>query len=98
RSICTRAGEPRPMIIVLKPQPTPEQIRHVLERIEELGFTPHLSQGVARTIIGVIGDERKLQATPLQAIDGVEQVISVLKPFKLASLEFKPEPSVFEVK
>jgi 3-deoxy-7-phosphoheptulonate synthase len=86
------------MIIVLKPQPTPEQIQHVLERIEELGFTPHLSQGVSRTIIGVIGDERKLQATPLQAIDGVEQVISVLKPFKLASREFKPEPSVFEVK
>ena len=86
------------MIIVLKPQPTPEQIQHVLERIEELGFTPHLSQGISRTIIGVIGDERKLQATPLQAISGVEQVIPVLKPFKLASKEFRPEPSVFEVK
>ncbi|RUL88230.1 3-deoxy-7-phosphoheptulonate synthase [Tautonia sociabilis] len=86
------------MIIVLKPQPTPEQIQHVLERIEDLGFTPHLSQGVSRTIIGVIGDERKLQATPLQAIAGVEQVIPVLKPFKLASREFRPEPSVFEVK
>ena len=48
------------MIIVLKPHPTPEQIDHVLERIEELGFKPHLSQGVARTIIGVIGDEDKL--------------------------------------
>ena len=85
------------MIIVLKPQSTPEQIQHVLGRIEELGFTPHLSQGIARTIIGVIGDERKLQATPLQAIDGVEQVIPVLKPFKLASREFQAEPSVFEV-
>jgi 3-deoxy-7-phosphoheptulonate synthase len=86
------------MIIVLKPQPTPDQIQHVLERIEELGFQPHLSQGVSRTIIGVIGDERKLQATPLQAIDGVEQVIPVLKPFKLASREFRPEPSVIEAK
>ncbi|WP_169980044.1 3-deoxy-7-phosphoheptulonate synthase [Tautonia rosea] len=86
------------MIIVLKPQPTPDQIQHVLERIEELGFQPHLSQGVSRTIIGVIGDERKLEATPLQAIDGVEQVIPVLKPFKLASREFRPEPTVIEVK
>ena len=49
------------MIIVLKPHPTPEVVEHVLERIEALGFTPHLSQGVSRTIIGVIGDEDKLQ-------------------------------------
>src|SRR5262245_7109137 len=86
------------MIIVLKPNSTPEQVRHVIERIEELGFTPHISQGVARTIIGVIGDERKLAAEPLQAIVGVEQVLPVMKPFKLASREFRPEDSVFEVK
>jgi 3-deoxy-7-phosphoheptulonate synthase len=86
------------MIIVLKPHSTPEQIAHVLERIEELGFTPHLSQGVARTIIGVIGDEEKLQVEPLQAISGVESVLPILKPFKLASREFHPEPSVIEVK
>jgi 3-deoxy-7-phosphoheptulonate synthase len=86
------------MIIVLKPHPTPSQIRHVLERIEQLGFVPHLSQGVARTIIGVIGDEEKLQVEPLQAIAGVEQVLPILKPFKLASREFHPEDSVVEVK
>ncbi len=86
------------MIIVLKPDPTPAQIDHVRERIEELGFTPHISQGISRTIIGVIGDEQKLAATPLQAIDGVEQVIPVLKPFKLASLEFKNDPSTVETK
>ena len=86
------------MIIVLKPHPTPELIQHVLERIEALGFTPHLSQGVARTIIGVIGDEDKLQAEPLQAIAGVEQVVPILKPFKLASREFHAEDSVFDIK
>src|SRR5438309_4207572 len=86
------------MIIVLKPQPTPEMIRHVIQRIEELGFTPHLSQGVARTIIGVIGDEDKLQVEPLQAIPGVEQVVPILKPYKLASREFHGEDSRFEVK
>ena len=86
------------MIIVLKPHATPEVVEHVLERITALGFTPHLSQGVARTIIGVIGDEAKLQVEPLQAIPGVEQVVPILKPFKLASREFHPEGSVFEAK
>src|SRR6516165_12782176 len=86
------------MIIVLKPQPTPELVKHVLERIEALGLTPHLSQGVARTIIGVIGDEEKLQVQPMLAIPGVEQVVPILKPFKLASREFHREDSVFEIK
>jgi 3-deoxy-7-phosphoheptulonate synthase len=86
------------MIIVLKPHSSPAVVDHVLERIAALGFTPHLSQGVARTIIGVIGDETKLQVEPLQAIPGVEQVVPILKPFKLASREFHPEGSVFEAK
>ncbi|SIO64967.1 3-deoxy-D-arabinoheptulosonate-7-phosphate synthase [Singulisphaera sp. GP187] len=86
------------MIIVLKPHATQEVIDHVIERIEALGFTPHLSQGVARTIIGVIGDEDKLQAEPLQAIAGVEQVVPILKPYKLASREFHGEASVFDIK
>jgi len=86
------------MIIVLKPHQSPEVVKHVLERIEAMGFTPHLSQGVARTIIGVIGDEDKLQVEPLQAIPGVEQVVPILKPYKLASREFHAEDSVFEIK
>ena len=86
------------MIIVLKPHPTPDVVAHVIERIEALGFTPHLSQGVSRTIVGVIGDEDKLQAEPLLAIPGVEQVVPILKPFKLASREFHPDDSVFEIK
>jgi 3-deoxy-7-phosphoheptulonate synthase len=86
------------MIIVLKPHPAPEVVEHVLERIAALGLTPHLSQGVSRTIIGVIGDEEKLQVQPLQAIAGVEQVVPILKPFKLASREFHAEDSVVAIK
>src|ERR1700734_2174843 len=77
------------MIIVLKRDSTPEQIDHILERIRDLGFKPHLSEGEKRTIIGVIGDEDKLQVQPLSAIPGVEQVLPILKPFKLASREFQ---------
>ena len=86
------------MIIVLKPHPAPEVVEHVLERIAALGLTPHLSQGVSRTIIGVIGDEDKLQVEPLQAIPGVEKVVPILRPFKLASREFHPEDSSFAIK
>src|ERR1700693_458057 len=82
------------MIIVLRPNSTPEQLDHVLERIKELGFKAHLSKGERRTIIGVIGDENKLQAQPLQAIPGVEQVLPILKPFKLASREFHKKDTV----
>src|SRR5262245_43580926 len=85
------------MIIVLKPGVTQEQVDHVLERIAELGFKPHLSRGERRTIIGVIGDEDKLQAEPLSAIAGVEQVMPVLKPFKLASREMHAGDTVVEV-
>jgi len=85
------------MIIVLRPHSTPEQIEHILERIKELGFKAHLSKGELRTIIGVIGDENKLHAEPLSAIPGVEQVLPILKPFKLSSREFHADDSVVRV-
>src|SRR5947199_9512531 len=84
------------MIIVVRPDSTPEQIDHILERIQELGYKPHVSRGELRTIIGVIGDENKLQSEPLAAIPGVEQVLPILKPFKLASRELRPDDSVLE--
>src|SRR5262245_4296356 len=85
------------MIIVLRPNSSTEQIDHILERIRELGFKAHLSRGELRTIIGVIGDENKLQAEPLAAIPGVEQVLPILKPFKLASWELHPADTVVEL-
>src|SRR5438067_9065600 len=85
------------MIIVLRPDSTEGQIEHVLDRIRELGFRPHLSRGERRTIVGVIGDEGKLQAEPLSAIPGVAQVLPILKQFKLASREMHPTDTVVEV-
>src|SRR5579864_3426969 len=85
------------MIIVLRPNTTDAQIEHVLERIAELGLKPHLSKGEHRTIVGVIGDENKLQAEPLEAIPGVEQVLPIMKPFKLASREFNKQDTVVVV-
>src|ERR1700722_7105012 len=77
------------MIIVLRENATQPEIDHVLDRIRELGLKPHVSQGEHRTIIGVIGDETKLPPDPLQAIAGVEQVMPVMKPYKMASREYQ---------
>src|SRR5713226_10407097 len=85
------------MIIVVRPNSTREQIDHILKRIQELGYRPHISEGKLRTIIGVIGEENKLQVEPLAAIPGVEQVLPILKPFKLASREFHQPDSVVQV-
>lgn len=85
------------MIIVVKPGANEAQIDHIIGRVVELGLKPHVSKGTERTIIGVIGDESKLQAEPLQAIPGVEQVIPVLKPYKLASREKHREETVIDI-
>jgi 3-deoxy-7-phosphoheptulonate synthase len=85
------------VIIVLKPGVTDEQIDHVIQRVESLGLRAHLSRGTYRTIIGIIGDESKAQAEPLSAIPGVAQVVPILPPYKLASIEAQPEPTIVEV-
>ena len=79
------------MIIVVKPDATPEQIEHIIKKIKDHGLQAHVSKGTERTIIGAIGDEAILQSVPLEAIPGVEKVLPILKPFKLASWEFRRE-------
>jgi 3-deoxy-7-phosphoheptulonate synthase len=85
------------MIIVLCPDVTEEQIEHILDKIRDMGLTPHISRGVERTIVGVIGDERLFSENTIESIPGVEQVMPILKPFKLASREFKQENSIVTV-
>ena len=85
------------MILILKSDATEPQIQHVIARVKELGFDAHLSRGTYRTIVGLIGDERLLQAESLHAIPGVEQVVPVMPPYKLASLEAHPQPSIVDV-
>lgn len=85
------------MIIVLRPDATEEQIRHLKERLENLGLSVHLSRGKERTVVGAIGDERVLQEQPLEAFPGVEKVVPILKPYKLASREFHSENTVVNI-
>ncbi|MDB4914653.1 MAG: 3-deoxy-7-phosphoheptulonate synthase [Gemmatimonadetes bacterium] len=76
------------MIIITRPDITDDELDHLRERIEAAGLHTHLSRGEHRTIIGCIGDETKLMELPLRSIPGVESVMPVLKPYKLASREF----------
>ncbi|MDD2630202.1 MAG: 3-deoxy-7-phosphoheptulonate synthase [Limnochordia bacterium] len=88
------------MIIVMEPKADSTQLNRVIERLKELGFEAHLSQGVERTIIGAVGDKTKINLQFLEALPGVEKVVPILQPFKLASKEFlhhKSEVSVGDV-
>ena len=85
------------MLIILQSDVSDSQVEHVLARVAELGFKAHLSRGTYRTIIGLIGDEQKISPEPLKAIPGVQDVVRVLPPYKLASREAHPQPSVVDV-
>ncbi len=85
------------MIVVLKPGTTKEQFEHIIDRVKEFGFKPHPIVGEERTVIACVGDERgKVQLQALESLEYVENVLPILKPFKLASKETKPR-SVIKV-
>ena len=82
------------MIIVMKQGATDEEIQNAISRINELGYKEHVIKGVERTVIGAIGDERgKYMLESLVSLNGVESAMPILKPFKLASAEGRPERS-----
>lgn len=86
------------MIIVMRAGASEEQLQHVINQIEGRGYTPHLMRGVERNVIGAIGDQRdKMSLQELEVLPGVESVMPILQPYKLASLEAKPEPSRIRV-
>lgn len=86
------------MIIVMKQGAGKEALAEVKKRIKELGYKPHVIHGETRDVVGAVGDERgKTVLQSLESLPGVESVVPILKPYKLASREVKPEPSSFEI-
>jgi len=85
------------MIIVMGPGHSEEQLQAVIRRIEDMGYSVHLSRGVERTIVGAVGHKDKTPLQVLEQMEGVEAVIPILRPYKLASREFKPERTVVNV-
>ncbi|MGI6684838.1 MAG: 3-deoxy-7-phosphoheptulonate synthase [Bacillota bacterium] len=85
------------MIVVMDHGAKDDQIRGVIERLEKAGFNIHLSKGVERTIIGAVGDKTRLNFLAIEAMTGVEKVVPILHPYKLASKEFKSEQTIIRV-
>jgi 3-deoxy-7-phosphoheptulonate synthase len=86
------------MMIVMKADATPEEIEAVVGRIESVGARAHRSPGDEVTVIGAIGDREHIAKLELEGSAGVDRVVPILKPYKLASAQIKHnEPSVFEI-
>ncbi|CAN5613143.1 3-deoxy-7-phosphoheptulonate synthase [soil metagenome] len=85
------------MIIVMN-QGTPDaSIDRVVAEIEKMGSKAHLSRGQFRTVIGAVGEEGTLDQNHLASLDGVEKVVPIMKPYKLASREFHEDDTIVEL-
>ena len=85
------------MIVVMKPSATQEDLERVLERVQRLGLEAHLSSGESHTIIGLVGETGRIDRNAFEVMPGVERVVRVAEPFKLANREFHPQDTVIQV-
>ncbi len=85
------------MLVVMRDHASQEAIDHVVERLQEAGAEAHLSRGQIKTIIGVIGDRETIYSLELEGMPGVQEVVRVLKPYKLVDREFQQEDTVVTV-
>jgi len=83
------------MMIIMQTDATQDQIAAVVIRVEEYGLRAHLSSGEERTVIGAVGDRRPVMMDQFLHLPGVDRVVPISRPYKLASREFRPEDSVF---
>src|SRR5918999_791369 len=81
----------------MNPDASPAAIDRVVGEIERMGSKAHLSRGAFRTVIGAIGEEGQVDPEHLRSLEGVEKVVPIMKPYKLASREFHEDDSVIEV-
>jgi 3-deoxy-7-phosphoheptulonate synthase len=86
--------EMKSMIVVMKKGATQDQVDHMIKRVEELGLKSHVIVGTERTVIAAIGEKREQTKESLASGPGVSEVVPILAPYKVASLEVKPDPTV----
>lgn len=85
------------MIVVMEPGASEEQIKHMTDRVHQLGLKAHVIRGTERTVIAAVGDERTTKPADLETGPGVAEVLPILAPYKVASRELKPEPTQIQV-
>src|SRR5436190_16488180 len=86
------------MIVVMEKGATSDQVQHMAQRVEALGLKAHVIQGTERTVIAAIGEKRDGTKESLASGPGVEDVVPILAPYKVASREVKKEPTQIAVK
>ena len=86
------------MIIIMHPQVTDTEIQGVEDKLKSLGLEANISRGIERTIIGAIGDERKIHKETLRALPGVENVMRVVKPYKIVAREWHKADTIINIK
>src|SRR6201997_1917250 len=82
------------MLVVMKAHATEDQVRHVCEKIEKLGYRAHAMPGAQRTAIGITGNKGEFEHGTLEEMPGVQEVIKVSKPYKLVSRDIKEDNTV----
>src|SRR6187402_1285090 len=82
------------MIVVMRRDAKEQDIQHMIQQVESLGLKPTVLRGTERTVIAAIGDERNAPVGILESGPGVDEVLPVLAPYKIASIETKSEPTV----
>src|SRR5919106_2609536 len=85
------------MVVVMEERATDEQVQRVIAQLVEMGFDVHRSTGALRTVIGAVGGNRAFDPALVQVLDGVQEVLRITEPYKLASRTFKPENSIITV-
>lgn len=86
------------MIIVVKPGASDSQVHEIIDVLERNELKAHVSEGAERLIIGVIGDKSRLTPGSLEVLSGVEKIVPIMESYKLASRQFRPEGTSFNVK
>lgn len=81
------------MIVVMKKNASPAEVKHVVDLVESMNLKSHVIVGTERTVVAAVGDERKQAKASLEAAPGVAEVVPILAPYKIASRELKPEPT-----
>jgi 3-deoxy-7-phosphoheptulonate synthase len=85
------------MVVVMQERASEDQIEKVVAHLVSLGMDVHRSTGVSRTVLGAVGDDRRLDPRLIEMLDGVSEVLRVTEPYKLASRAFKPEGTVVTI-
>src|SRR5438876_9806362 len=85
------------MIVVMKPGASQQQIDHIIDRIEQLGLRSHVIVGTERTVVAALGEKRDGAKQALETGEGVEKVVPILAPYKMASTEVKKERTRIDV-